>query len=441
MSQIADKADIQATLMANLKAFESQLNGQTNSLQEGRKAGLASFEKLGLPQAKSEEYKYTNLTKLLNKKFADHKLAPAAQLSAEQLEEILFKGFEANVLVFVNGQYAKDLSKIISPESELIIRELSEAADEFKEDFEKHFAKHADLNDEFTALNTAFAQHGAFIKVPAGKVVEAPVALYFINDSSKEKVVTYPRNLFIVGQSAQVNVIETYRTIGEQDTFTNIVTEIAMDKNSGMNFHKIQTDSENANFAGNTQVYQLRDSLFNAITITLSGGMTRNNLNIALDDENCEAHMYGLYLLNDKQHVDNHTAVDHRKPNSFSNELYKGVMDGKSTAVFNGKIFVRQDAQKTNAFQSNNNILISDDAAIYTKPQLEIWADDVKCTHGCTTGQLDEEQLFYLQARGIDKESARAMLLYAFAKDVLENIKIEPLKEALDAVLEERLKF
>ncbi|MTI30907.1 Fe-S cluster assembly protein SufD [Xanthovirga aplysinae] len=441
MSQIADKADIKDTLLANFEALKREVEAKNNAvLNENRNAAFAAFEKLGLPGAKSEYYKYTDITKVLKKQFAGHSLAPQVKISSSALGSIMLEDLEANVLVFVNGRYSKEHSNIISPANELVVTELSEAAVAHKEDFEKHFAKYANVSeDAFTALNTAFTQEGAFIKVAENKIIEKPIIFYFITDSSSSQTVSYPRNLFLIGENSQVNFVESYQSIGEERNLTNSVTEIVVGENAYVNYHKIQADGENAYHIGTTQVYQTAKSTFNAITITLSGAVVRNNLNIVLDAENCESHMYGLYLLKDQQHVDNHTMVDHKKPNCFSNELYKGVMDDKSTGVFNGRIFVRQDAQKTNAFQSNKNIIISDKANMYTKPQLEIWADDVKCSHGCTTGQLDEEQLFYLRARGIDKKSAKAMLLQAFAKDVLENIKIEPLKKKLEEILEARL--
>jgi Fe-S cluster assembly protein SufD len=226
---------------------------------------------------------------------------------------------------------------------------------------------------------------------------------------------------------------------GNQPSFTNIVTEIVVQENATVTYTKVQNESDQAYIIGTTQVYQARDSKFSATTVSLSAALIRNNLNIVLDAENCEANLFGLYMLNGSQHVDNHTLVDHAKPRSYSNELYKGIMDGKSTGVFNGKIYVRQDAQKTNAFQSNKNILLSKDASMNTKPQLEIFADDVKCSHGATTGQLDEDMLFYLRSRGIGTNEAKALLMYAFATDIINQIPLEAVRLYVERAIANRL--
>jgi Fe-S cluster assembly protein SufD len=289
------------------------------------------------------------------------------------------------------------------------------------------------------ALNTAYSEQGTFIYVADHQVVEKPVLLYFFSDTTESKVIAHPRNLFLIGKNSQATFVEYFHTIGEQASYNNAVTEIVLEDHAVAAYYKIETESENALHTGTTQVNQSASSLFSATTIALSGGVIRNNLNIALDAEGCEAHMFGLTLLKNQDHVDNHTVADHRKPNSFSNELYKNILDDRSTGVFNGKIFVRPNAQKTNAFQSNMNVLLTDNAVINTKPQLEIWADDVKCSHGATTGQIDQEQMFYLRSRGLSEETARAMLLYAFAIDVLENIKIPALREQLDQMISDRL--
>lgn len=281
--------------------------------------------------------------------------------------------------------------------------------------------------------------NGAFIEVADKVVVDKPIVLYFVGDSSAAKLSYQIRNLVVAGKFAEATVIEKFDTIGDNESFTNVVNEFSVDRNANVRYFKIENDSDQAYHVSNTHASQEGSSTFTANTIALNGAMVRNNLNIRLDGEGCESHMNGLYVLKGKTHVDNHTVVDHVKPNSYSNELYKGIMDDKSRGVFNGKIFVRQDAQKTNAFQSNKNVLLSDNATINTKPQLEIWADDVKCSHGCTTGQLDQDALFYLQARGIQKDKARAILLKAFASDVLENIDNEAIKDYLEAIITERL--
>jgi Fe-S cluster assembly protein SufD len=265
--------------------------------------------------------------------------------------------------------------------------------------------------------------------------------LQFLVEATDTNVLAQTRNLIIAETNSKATIIEKYRSIDSQHhTFTNAVTEIFVAPNAHLDHYKVQNEEKNASQINTTQVYQKSDSHFSNTTITLNGSLIRNNLNIALFGSNCEAYMNGLYMPNENMHVDNHTLADHQLPHSYSNELYKGILDGKATGVFNGKIYVRQDAQKTNAFQSNKNILLSETATVNTKPQLEIWADDVKCSHGCTVGAMDEEPLFYLRARGVPFNEARAMLMFAFAEDVLSRIKVEALRTYIERKIQQRLK-
>lgn len=431
--------NINQILINKFEQFEASLNGESTSYLHGiRQQAINAFNQIGLPSAKHEEYRYTNLGKILEKKFdwiAPHHTND--KLDADILSAFEIENLDAYRIVFVNGIYSETLSD--HDNTQVTITELQKASESHKEVFEKHFGKHASHKvDAFAALNTAFIKNGTFIKVEKNIVVDKPIAIYNLSDASVKESVNYPRNLILVGTSAQVSIVEIFGTIGSHNSLVNTVTEIVMGENSIVDYYKIGNDSEHAYHVGLTQVYQANNSTFTANTIAFGGGMIRNNLQIKIDGEGCTSNLYGLYILDGKSHVDNHTVVDHIKPNSVSNELYKGILDGHSKGVFNGKVFVRRDAQKTNAFQSNKNILLTDDASINTKPQLEIWADDVKCSHGCTTGQLDLEALFYLRARGIDKDKAKAMLLYAFAIDVLENVKIEALKKHLDQIIAKR---
>lgn len=428
----ATKTDLKEVLLANYQNFESSLGKVSPVLIDRRKDAILNFAQLGFPTVKHEEWKYTNLSPALKKEFT---FETDKTVSANDIKPFLLD-IKANVLVFINGKFSKQLSTIITPESSLVIKPFSEAD---PASLEKYFNKEFTVKDAFTYLNTAFAKEGAFISVPKGKVVEEPVFLYFISDAREENVFSQPRNIFIAEENSSVKVVESYHSLGNQSGFSNVVTEIVLHTDAHVDYYKIQNDSPQSYHVGTTQVHQEDKSAFTATTITLNGNITRNNLNIVLNSQHSEATMYGLYLLKDNQHIDNHTVVDHAKPNCYSNELYKGILDGRSTGVFNGKIFVKQDAQKTNAFQSNKNILLSKDATMNTKPQLEIYADDVKCSHGATVGQLDEEPLFYLRARGISEEKAKGLLVMAFAQDILDHIKIEPLKEHLISVLSERL--
>ncbi|HEY5750314.1 MAG TPA: Fe-S cluster assembly protein SufD [Chryseolinea sp.] len=406
--------------------------------QAYRKEALEAFQKLGLPENKSEEYKNTPITRLLQKNFVfDQPNAVAQKLD---VKDYFIPGVEGNVIVMINGVFSEEHSVIVSPSSEITITNLGTAIAGQHPVAIAHLAKYADTAaDAFTAWNTATWQSGVFIHVPKGKVVEKPIVIYHIHDTRGGQVITASRNLIVTELNSEVTIVEKFDSVGDGNHFSTLVTEAEVAENAGFNHYTIQNDAGNRYQVVTTNIHQERSSRVNTYTFTLSGKLVRNNLQLSIDGEGIESHMFGLYLVNGDTLADNHTVVDHRKANSFSNELYKGIMDGSSRGVFNGKIYVRPQAQKTNAFQANRNILISDKATVNTKPQLEIWADDVKCSHGCTTGQLDEEALFYLQSRGIAKETARAMMLYAFAAEILENVKHPELKVYLDQLVSERL--
>jgi Fe-S cluster assembly protein SufD len=317
---------------------------------------------------------------------------------------------------------------------------LSQAIKEHSDVISEHLGKIADFaSDPFAAWNTASWSEGVFIQVEANTIVEDPILIYHIHDTQAGQIITASRNLVIVGRNSEVTILEKYDTLGNSNGFSTGVSEAVVAENAGLNWYSIQNDKGNRYQVDIKQMQQASSSRVNTFTFTLDGKLVRNNLQLALDGEGIDSHMYGLYLVGKDSLADNHTVVDHRQPNSFSNELYKGIVEDSAKGVFNGKIFVRPNAQKTNAFQANRNILLSDKASVNTKPQLEIWADDVKCSHGCTSGQLDEEALFYLQARGISKDTARAMMLYAFAGELLESMKNPSLKEYIDSLISERL--
>lgn len=396
-----------------------------------RNEAKIALEQLGLPAAKSEEYRFAPITRILEKNF-NLNTQSLVNSSINSIEEFDLPNVDAIRLVFINGKYAPSLSQLNT--TDLTIEPLSE------QKHGEHLSKYADFKtDALVAWNTSAWEQGVFIKVEGNKVIDKPVLILHIHDASQEGVKTFNRNLIEVGRNSEITIIEKFDSIGAHPNFSNIVTEAIVAENAGLNLYSIQADHGNRHQFGQTTIWQSNHSRVNCYTFTLDGKFVRNNLHLLLDGEGCESHMYGLYLLHGETLADNHTVVDHKKPNSFSNELYKGVLEGNSKGVFNGKIFVRPNAQKTNAFQSNRNILLSDKATINTKPQLEIWADDVKCSHGCTTGQLDEEALFYLQSRGIDKNTSRAMMLYAFASEVLETIPNENLKKFIDGLISERL--
>ncbi len=401
-----------------------------------------AFNKLGIPTVKNEEWKYTRISSVFNKNYQFTPGNIVTSFSAAELDAFRLPGYEnANELVFVNGIYSSSLSIIRS--SALVVMPLEIASqNEYKEIVLTHLghsSKYA--KDGIHALNTAFVQEGVFVYAKKAKTVEHPVYVYNITDARSANILSQPRSLVYVDEAAQVQIIETYDTIGLSESFTNQVTEIIVAKDAIVEYYKIQADASHTNQVSTTHFRQIGKSVVHAVTISLSGGMIRNNLNIALEAAHSEAHLYGLYFLKGNSHTDNHTIVDNVQPACLSNELYKGLIDDSATAVFNGKIYVQPLAQKTNAFQSNKNILLSDKASVNTKPQLEIFADDVKCSHGCTIGQLDEEGLFYLRSRGINEQTAKSLLVHAFAIDILEHIKPEPIREYIDQLISERLEF
>jgi Fe-S cluster assembly protein SufD len=433
--------------MSDLKSLiQNKFNNETfignGALQALSQKGIQLFNEQGIPTVKHEEWKYTRIAGVLNKDFSY--AASATAVTEADVDAVRLPGNEAaNELVFVNGIYHAELSTIRSTADELMIFPLSEAVKgEYKSIIDANLGHSAKYHaDGINAMNNAFAYQGLFLAVKKNKVVGHPLYCYYINDARAENVLSQPRTLMHVGVNAEVFLVEEEITLGNSDSFINRVSEIVVEENANVHIYKIQNEDSHSSCVKTTHVRQLGVSRVNSVTITLNGGMIRNNLNFILEAPGCESNMYGLYCVKGETHVDNHTIVDNQMPNSLSNELYKGIIDENATGVFNGKIFVRKDAQKTNAYQSNKNVLLSDTATVNTKPQLEIFADDVKCSHGCTVGRLDEEALFYLNTRGIGDKEAKALLLHAFAGEILEKIELEPIREYADQIISERLGF
>ncbi len=410
----------------------------SGSLGNFRNNAMEAFRKYGVPTVKHEEWKYTRINSLFQKPF-EFGTATVEPTPAD-LEAYRLPGKENAIeLFFVNGFFRS----VSAAHDDLVVLPLEEAAaSEYASLVELHLGHSAKYHsDGINALNTAFVNGGVFIFVKPGKKVDKPVYIYYINDNRSIPTLSLPRTLVYVSAAAELQIAEHYICMGSQDSFTNQVTEIVVEQDAIVNYYKVQNEGPHASQVSTTHFRQIGKALTNATTISLSGAIIRNNLNMVMEAEHGESHMYGLYLLDGKTHCDNHTIVDNVMPHCFSNELYKGIMDDESTGVFNGKIFVRKDAQKTNAYQSNKNVLLTDLASANTKPQLEIFADDVKCSHGCTIGKLDEEALFYLRTRGIGEKNAKSLLLHAFAVDILENIKAEPLRDYVDQLISERLDF
>ena len=425
------------SLLVNFLEMEKGLNGQKESdLHKIRKAAMEAFEKVGLPDSKTELYKYTGITKALDKNLDLTALPAETQLSVNNVKDLLLD-IDAHHIVLNNGIFDAQASQV--GDTSFRVEDLENKLVNDTSSLSK-FAKLGDFEiNPFYALNTAFHKSGIFLSIPKNTVVEKPIIIYQVTNATVESGLSQPRVLINSEGGSQATILEVTKTQGDNLYFNNSVAEVYVSGNAHLNFYKVQNEHEKAHHVESTYVYQEGDSTFTSLTLTLSGGIIRNNLNIASDGSGCNSNMYGLYLGKGKSHFDNNTSVDHLKPHAESNELYKGVLDDQSTGIFNGRIYVRQDAQKTNAFQSNKNILLSETATVNTKPQLEIWADDVKCSHGCTTGRLDDEQLFYLRARGLDKDQARSLLLKAFALEVIETVNNETIHSFLEELIEHTL--
>lgn len=425
-----------------VSAFEMNvgraLNGTNAKLQDLRQSAIERFRKLGFPARKAEAWKYTNISKVLQRNYKVQLAAPlTTSMQKIDIASYLVPDMEAHVVVLVNGRFMRELSNVGELPQGVIIESLEKASRDHRDLVNSFFGVATNDEDVFTALNTAFTLDGLFMYVPKGKIVEKP--LHVVNlKVAEEDIVSQPRNLIVFEEGSQARLVETGGSIGESHTFTNAVTEVFVGRRAVVDMYSVQDDGPNASLVSNIEARQEGDSIFSTYTFTLSGEVVRNNLRIVPDGEYCETHLFGLFLPIGETHVDNHTLVDHAKPNCMSNELYKGVLDDNASGVFNGKVFVRPDAQKTNAFQENKSILLSTTATMNAKPELEIYADDVKCSHGATTGQLDREALFYLRSRGIPEKEARGMLLHAFARDVIDEIKLEPLRQLLDRRVSER---
>jgi Fe-S cluster assembly protein SufD len=428
---LADK-DIAREIVDSFSPF------QFNEAAEFRKKAVESLQKIGLPKKKNEEYRFTPITSALEKNLTWTNKVPFS--SIDSIDEYLIHGFDCNLLVFINGSFSQKLSKMVSPSSQVEIKSLSDAFLSDSSSLGTYFDTLSNqTQDPFALLNSAFWQEGVFIKVPENATVEHPIHILYLFDSKNEQVIAHNRIFVLLNKGSKLSIVETFDSIGENHIFNTFSEEVIIKENASLEYCKIQNDKGKSYQVANSLIHQESSSRVDTYTLITNGTMVRNNFSIELDGEKCESHFNGLYLLNGNALADNHTAVDHKKPNSFSNELYKGVMADNSKGIFNGKIFVRPQAQKTNAFQSNRNILLSETATINTKPQLEIWADDVKCSHGCTTGQLDEEALFYLRSRGIPAKEAKALLLYAFTSETLKNITNESLRAYLEKLISNRL--
>ncbi len=421
---------------SNFEAFEKSLNGEAGTeFHSLRKKAIARFRELGFPTTQHEEWKFTNIAPIARTPF---KPAPVRAGIVKE-SDLRFPDLSENRLVFVNGHFDPSLSRMHSLPDKVIAGSLADSLKRHSGMIQKHLGKHAPANDNsFVALNTAFSRDGAFIWIPEGRGNGEPIHVHFVSTGNENDLVC-PRNLFIVGDKASLSVIESYYAIHDGAYFTNAVTELVVGEGASVEHDKFQDESRDAYHISWMHSVQAGRSTVVSNLVALGSSIARSNIHASLDGEGGECTLNGLSIGTQSQLIDNHTAIDHAIPHCASHELYKAVLAGKSRGVFNGKIFVRKDAQKTDAKQTNKTLLLSDDAIMDTKPQLEIYADDVKCTHGATIGQLDADQVFYLRSRGMDLTAAQDMLTYAFAADVVGRIHAKGLAAELESMVHRKL--
>lgn len=405
-----------------------------------RESAMERFEQINFPTTDVEDWKYTNVAPIAKGGFVPVAQASTSELSAGVLAEFIAPEASSR-LVFVNGVYRAEFSSIENLPAGVMVASLQEAlTGEHEFDIRSHLARPTETAiDGFSALNAAFLGSGALIYLPRGAQVAAPVQLLFLNVPAPQPPAIFPRVLVVAERESAATIIESYASTGESPSFTNAVVEIFVGENARLTHYKVQRESERSFHIATTNAELGRSGVYDLTTITLGAQLSRHGLNIKLAHEGAECWADGLYLVGTGQHADTHSLIDHSSPHCTSHQLYKGILDGKSRAVFNGKVFVHRDAQKTDAMQSNKNLLLSNEARVDTKPQLEIYADDVKCAHGATVGQLEEEELFYLISRGLHTDLARNLLTYGFAEELVEKIKIESIKRQLDEAILNRL--
>ena len=423
-----DKGDFYHSQLARFhSAMANNGHSWTGALRE---AAFSRFSELGLPTTKHEEWKYTNVGPIAQIPFIP---AEFARVGLERLAPSGLAWLAENRLVCVNGHFSAELSFLEKLPRQVKVGSLREALIREHEFVATHLGRYASFEDHtFVALNTAFMQDGAFLHFPKGTTIEKPIHLIFIATGNGRPTVSYPRNLIVLEENSQVTILESYVGLEQNVYFTNGVTEIALAQNAVLDHTKLERESQGAFHIASLQVHQGRSTHFSSHLVSTGGSLVRNEVNTVLDGEGAECILDGLFVAAEKQHVDNHTRIDHVQPHCSSRELYKGVLGGAARGIFNGKIYVHKNAAKTDAKQTNNNLLLSKNASVDTKPQLEIYNNDVKCTHGSTIGQIDAQALFYLRSRGLAPAEAQRLLTFAFASEVIGRIKLERLRLQLE---------
>ncbi len=428
--------DLKEKLLSSFLVFENKVDIDS-PIHDVRNEAIKVFEEKGFPSKKEEAWKYTSLNKILKE---DYSLFPKQENAIEykDVKKYFIHDIDSYKIVFIDGKYSSHLSETTHDGIDVCLMSVALSKPKYSLIIKNYFNKAA-TTDSLPALNTAFAQEGAYIHIPKNKVVDKPIQIINFSTGNEAATMLQPRNLVVAEENSQVQIIERHQSLTENAVLTNSVTEIFADNRAIVDYYKIQNDHNNASLIDNTFIKQKRESIASVHTFSFGGKLTRNNLNYYQNGERIDSILKGVTILGDKQHVDHNTLVHHIEPNCESHQDYKGIFGDSATGVFNGKIIVEKEAQKTNAFQSNNNILISDKAAINTKPQLEIFADDVKCSHGCTIGQLDESAMFYMRSRGIPEKEAKALLMYAFSNNVLNSVKIPEVKQRITKIIANKL--
>ena len=428
--------DLKEKIVSSYVAFEDGVNVNSD-IHDIRTEAFQNFEKLGFPTKKLEAWKYTSLNSILKE---DYSLFPNKEktINLEEVKKYFIHDIDTYKIVFIDGKYSSFLSETTHDQIDVCLMSSALSKSKYKLVIENYFNKIA-KQDHLTSLNTAFTKEGAYIHIPKNIEVEKPIQIINFSTGVETAAMLQPRNLIVIDQNSHIQIIERHQSLTNHPVLTNSVTEIFAGRHSNIDYYKLQNDTTSASLVDNTYIEQDSKSVVSVHTFSFGGSITRNNLNFYQKGEHIDSILKGITIIEGKQHVDHHTLVHHVEPNCESHQDYKGIFDERSTGVFNGKVIVEKEAQKTNAYQQNNNVLVSDRSTINAKPQLEIFADDVKCSHGCTIGQLDEHALFYMQQRGIPQKEARALLMYAFANTVLESVRIPEVKARITKLIAEKL--
>ncbi len=433
---MTENMELKEKLVSSFMAFENMVDIDS-PVHDIRTEAIKHFEVEGFPTKRQEAWKYTSLNSVLKH---DYSVFPKHEeaLEFKDVKRYFIHDIDSYQIVFIDGKYSSHLSQTTHDGIDVCLMSAALTKPKYRLIIENYFNKIA-TKDGLSSLNTAFSAEGAYIHIPKNKLVEKPIQILHFSTGNEAALMLQPRNLIVVDENSYVQIIERHQSLTDNPVLTNSVTEVFTNKRAIVDYYKIQNDRETASLIDNTFINQNRESIAKVHTFSFGGKLIRNNLNFFQNGERIDSTMKGITIIGNKQHVDHNTLVHHIEPNCESHQDYKGIFDDSSTGVFNGKVIVEKEAQKTNAYQANNNILVSDKASINTKPQLEIFADDVKCSHGCTIGQLDDSAMFYLRSRGIPEKEARALLMFAFSNNVLDSVKIPEIKNRITKIIANKL--